>query len=266
MKLLGLVRYETLMHWRRGAIWLAVALVAVILLCGPALFKPLIERASICVGPEEMCRVTPAVTSLIWQATLMLVSLSLPVLFAETIPLDRHYNVCDLLDSLPLTRGTYLTGKVAGAWASGLLPLAGVALLDGVFGRGAHGPSGVGNYLVVWGLGLMPLVIYLTAFSVLLASGLATRRFAGFIGVGVAALIIFSPLLAFQLPGGTMTLWPHQFLVRQFGLVQSLAQAESGLSGAAPAPFARQLLSGVLQIALVWLAAWGWRQWRKARV
>ena len=173
-QLTGIIIYELRMQWRRRGLPVLMAGLAIMLLLGTILLKPMIDRAYFCSDPQsEMCsdafRLTT--TSFIWQAAILLLILALPIVVAETIPLDRHTGVRELLDSLPLSREVYLAGKVLSIWIGLLIGMAGVALLDGWLGRSWHGPARLAIYLQLWTFGLAPLALFISGVSVLLAAG-----------------------------------------------------------------------------------------------
>ena len=70
----------------------------------------------------------------------------------------------------------YLTGKVLGVWGSILMMVVVVAILGAVVARFTFGPFDIGSYLSVWLLGILPLALFVSATTVLLASRQPSRR------------------------------------------------------------------------------------------
>jgi hypothetical protein len=85
--------------------------------------------------------------------------IGIPPIFAETIPLDRQHKLRELLETKPLTKTTYLAGKVLGLWVSLGIGLLVCALLYGVAARFLFGAFDLLLYTAVWGLVLLPATL-----------------------------------------------------------------------------------------------------------
>jgi hypothetical protein len=269
-QLAGIIVYELRMQWRRRSLPVLMAGLAIMLLLGTILLKPMIDRAYFCSDPQSaMCsdafRLTA--TSFIWQAAILLLTLALPIVVAEVIPVDRHINMRELLDSLPLSREVYLAGKGLSIWAGLLIGMAGVALLDGWLGRSRHGPTSPVNYLHLWAFGLAPLALFISGASVLLAAGQPTRRRAAYIGVAVAGFGLFAPaFVRYNASWSPASLvHPGFFIAKQSGLVQVFAQAEFGTPLTITVPIPLLVTTGAVQLVLIWLIVWLWLRWKEGR-
>jgi MFS family permease len=186
-QLMGIIIYEMRMQWRRRNVSVLLAGMAALLIFSTVLLGPILSYTYGYMGPEsEQPRVLLSVASGTWLAAILLVALAVPLVVADTIPLDQQTGARELLDSLPLNWAVYLTGKLLSVWISLSLGMVGVALLDGLIGRPFHGPERPENYLILWTVGVAPMVLFVAGLSVLLAVGQPTRRRAVFVGVIVA--------------------------------------------------------------------------------
>jgi ABC-type transport system involved in multi-copper enzyme maturation permease subunit len=127
-----------------------------------------------------------------------LVMFAVPLLVAEVIPLDREYNVDDLLNALPLTQGTYLMGKLLSVLAPLFSLLMSVMLLTLGVGWVVRGSYHVGIVLELWLGRLMPFALFCSALSTLLGAGQPTRRRAVFIGIALFAVFAITFKLLLQ--------------------------------------------------------------------
>lgn len=279
----GMIRYEVRMQWRRGG------LLAIMVLLAAALFLSGLwwwveiramgaegAASGVTISPERARqRATMAVTYLPWMYIIapisvpwMLLLLTVPLIAAETIPQDRQAGVRELLNSLPLSPGVYLTGKLLGVWAGVVAGLAGIALLFGLLGWLLHGPYDLGEYLVLWAVGVTPLTLFTSGMSALLAAGQPTRRRATLVG---SAFVMYCVTM---LMTTSLTLWDAASLARP-SLVHYLQRSYS----LRIAPQAREwshhiyppgivplaIGLGALQMAMVWLIVWAWMRWKEGR-
>jgi hypothetical protein len=292
VQLIGIVCYEARMHWRRrGVLMLAFFFTAALVLVGllqhvtleahPKLAE---LRGTIPQSGEIMASST--VIQSVWPVGLMFSILAIPPVLSDTIPKDRQMGVCALLDSLPLGRATYLAGKLLGTWASLLVMLAGVALMFGTAMLLTLGPYSLPAYLTIWIVGVLPVVLFTSGMSVLLAAGQPSRRRAVFVGI---AFIVLCIAMLVTTTGGAKDIIsltrPTHLIVLQFEQVhrlaadfaQKLAQTESDVATEAsftedlralgmqpsPAQIPLTIAVGIVQVGLVWLIVWGWMRWKE---
>lgn len=130
----------------------------------------------------------------------------LPVM-AETIPVDRHLKIRELIDSLPVSRAVYLAGKVLGAW---LIMTAGwllVMLIYAVFYYLRQGSYDVVAYIRLWLVLIIPGGLIMSGLTILLASPLRSRRvsvISGLVLIPVAMLMcvmVYLKLFEIAMPG-----------------------------------------------------------------
>jgi hypothetical protein len=222
----------------------------------------------------------------VWPVALMFSILAIPPVLSDTIPKDRQMGVCALLDSLPLYRATYLAGKLLGTWASLLVMLAGVALVFGTTMLLILGPYSLSAYLTIWIIGVLPVALFTSGMSVLLAAGQPNRRRAVF--VGIAFIVLCIAMLVTTTGGARDTISltrPTHLIVLQFEQMHHLAadfaqeRSESGSDIAMGSSFTEDLQAlgmepspvqipltiavGMVQVGLVWLIVWGWMRWKE---
>jgi hypothetical protein len=195
---------------------------------------------------------------LLLGSSLLPLLIGITPIFADTIPLDRQHRIRELLETKPLTKTTYLAGKVLGLWISLVVGMLICAVIYGAIARVLFGVYDALFYAAMWGLIIIPAVLIISGFAVLLASGVGSRRIASLIG---ALLVPFGLLLS----GAILTM---------------MSISGMGLSGYAPlAPVATYsevveivLTNGMQYIArfalglpVAWGLAWMWTKWDDRR-
>jgi len=310
----GMIRYEARMHWRRGGLLAFTVVFAVALFVSWLLASrqaPSLPGATTVIttstGGETVTILTPSGVPLpseivqrlsraqaalaildTWLIPLLLLSLAVPPIVAETIPLDRQAGVRELLDGLPLSRGTYLLGKLLGVWVGVLSGLVVVAALTAAVGQLLTGPFDPGAYLVFWGLGIVPLALFTSAMGTLLPVGQPTRRRGVFVGVAFSAYCVATFMTA-----RGKNLWDAMSLARPtvFFVLRSkyleraitnavrefcgasgpgclgggLSEMAGSVLGLSPAQAPLTIGLGALQVAVVWLIVWVWMRWKEGR-
>lgn len=138
----------------------------------------------------EQANATFKMATLLTMVTALLIIMLL-LMSAETIPLDKHYRVRELLNTLPLSRATYLGGKLLAIWLGLLGGIILCALLYMPIAQGRFGTFDVSAYLRLWAVMLLPASIFASGLSVLAASGVSTRRTAVLVGLVLVPIGIF---------------------------------------------------------------------------
>lgn len=144
------------------------------------------------------------IATLLGLVTPLLVIMLL-LMSAETVPLDQHYRVRELLNTLPVGHATYLGGKVLAVWLGLFVGIVLCALLYIPIAQARFGAFDMNAYLQLWAVLLLPSAAFSSGIAVLAASGVATRRASVLVGlvlvpvaVGVLAFVIyaiFAPLV-----------------------------------------------------------------------
>ena len=197
-QLWGIVWYELWLQWRRRSLpIMGLCFVAILLLF------LLLATNQLTAPPPEMSdiAVTAATFSLILSVTpvaLLLMLLALPPIVAEAVARDQQFGVAELRDTLPVSAGLYLMGKVLGVWGGITLMAALVAVLSGLFGWARLGGLHLGPYVRVWLTAILPAGLFASGLSVLLAAGQPTRRRATLLGGGVAIYSLLTVIMVIE--------------------------------------------------------------------
>ena len=262
----GLIRYEVVLQWRQRMLTgVTLSLIALPLIMY-ALFgqnnAAEVQRTWITAGgiaTDAALTVTTRYAVMYGaMAMYVIVLLVLPVVSADVIAKDRHYGVRELVDSLPLTMGTYLAGKLLGWWAAAASGLVLSMIIVGVGMWILIGPYHIdqfaGTWLAFgWGIGLIN-----SGLSLLLVAGQPTRRRAIILGVVFAALCLFANI---SLIGQSDPLWNLLSPGRHAISIHFMLEAWRDQVTAQIAPTTDvlwALLGGVIEIAVVWTIVWAW--------
>ncbi len=119
-----------------------------------------------------------AFAGMFWPMVYVLILMLGSLAVADVIPRDRQLGVNALIDSTPLSRATYLIGKLCGVWAALLLGLAVAMAVVGVMGRWLVGVYDIGLYVRMWLGGIAPIGILYVGLGLLLTVPFASRRYA----------------------------------------------------------------------------------------
>lgn len=177
-QLIGILKYEFRMHWRRRALliltWgiLFVAIISV-LIAGDNLRQLSSLEAAADLKHDA---VVSALILTIFSPIGISLAVILPILVADAIPLDRQYGVRDLLDTMPLPLGIYLAGKLLGMWTAVLNAIGLVMILVGAIWWLVAGAFNLAPYLEVFLVAITSITVLNGSLGVLIPAGLSTRR------------------------------------------------------------------------------------------
>ena len=265
-QLSGILRYEILLQRRQRMVTVvmlsAVALPIVMYVLFGQSNADEVQRTWITSGgisTEAALQVTTRYAILYSTMTLYMITLLiLPIVSADVIAKDRQHGVREVLDSLPLTTGTYLAGKVLSWGASILIGLVAAMIVIGAALWLLIGPYHVLTFALAWlGIGWGIGVVNST-ISLLLAAGQPTRRRAIGVAVIFAAVCLFAnvawltntTMLTNLLNPGRSALTLHYMLLsltEKPVLVMPTEQLANW-----------SLIGGVLEVAVVWIGVWAW--------
>jgi hypothetical protein len=235
-RMMAVARTELRFGLRRG--WPVVGTVAVVLVVSAfALYVGHMMARDMPQGmPKEMFREhAPTVGALglagAWPVFEWLALVVLPIVTAQAIPSDRQLGVDEILNSQPLTGGTYLAGKVLGMLAAVLLTGGIIGMVHVLLHFLLVGPLHSAFYLEMTLLSALPLLIWASAIGVLAGCFLRTRRAAILIGVVVGLAGPPSWSLAFRPPPDPPFYVPHlsllsrqpasDFVLQHYGMLPS---------------------------------------------
>lgn len=243
----GMIYYEMLIHWRRG--WLRVATVTFIVI--PLLLTLAVKDGLPGVptsgfSREYSIRAATDLAIFVTFGGLPMILITLPVLVAETIPLDHYFGIRDILRALPLRNTTYLVGKVLGVWVGIILSMAVSALVIGIAFWIMVSAFDLREWLAVWIFGLLLFAFFSSALSVLLAVSVPTRRRAVLVGFALTPIFLAA---FFEVPLGMYYVW---VMTRS----STGAPGNDVMPELPPIQTASSLAFGIAGLALAWGIAW----------
>jgi ABC-type transport system involved in multi-copper enzyme maturation permease subunit len=269
-QLLGMIRYEFVMHWRRRAL-VGVTLSAI----GVPLFLLVvfgqndiaeIQRTWVAAGgvSDEAARsaVTRYAVTYGSMILYMILLLILPVLAADAIPHDRQSGVRELLDSLPLSPATYLLGKLAGFWVSVTAAMLAALIVLGAGWWLLLGPYHVDRYAAMWSAMLVGVGLVNSGLSLLLCAGQPNRRRAILIGALFATLCMFANVAGLdQFQAWWSAFSPGRHAITGYYLFNVWGElVASGLF--TERSVALSIGAGLAEVALTGVIVWAWWRWR----
>ena len=216
-------------------------------------------------APEWAQGIDPVVTSHtitlgnLLIAGMIFYTVGVVLLMAEVIPLDRQFKVRELLDTLPLSRASYLAGKILSMWAGLLLGMVLVGVIAAPLVWLILGAYDLRVFAALWVAMLLPESFSAAALTVLAASFVGSRRAAVLVGLVVMPFVLvlsFTSVVAFAGVGA---------LIEPIYAVNVMLQpgAEANAVIAERITNAAILFVGV--IAAAWLGVWGWGRWREGK-
>lgn len=274
-QLSGIARYELLMAWRRRSL----PILWVLLLVGVVGFgllvhsvnqeTPVVEesiaRSASDTGPEwardldvvESTHTIGLINVLI--AGMVFYTIGVTLMLGEVIPLDRQFKVRELLDTLPLSRATYLAGKLLGAWVGLLLGTALVGLICAPALWLIFGVYDLRVYAALWVAMLVPESLLAAALSVLASAQVASRRAAVIVGLLLTPFVMALAVTSVISFAGIGALIKPVYAVG----VLLMPGPETNAEIVNRITNALVLFSGIILAA--WLCAWAWMRVREAR-
>ena len=268
-QILAIARYEMLLQWRRRSLLVIVfsfiAMISFFMLMVGSDDEPIL-------GDLMSTDVATAVLLFSFGPLAILTSmLTFPPTVAEAIPKDRQWGMAELFGAMPITTGTYLFGKLLGVWAIVLLVLAGAGIFQWLAMVFVAGRLKLWPFIELWVLAIAPAGILMSSFAVLLASRQPNRRRATVIGGLITAVAIFmvpvtvgeqaSGWLAALNPGVWFTI--VMYVVNKYMEIAGVANESLSSYWNANSTFVAQvIIVGILEIAFLYLAVWGW--WKRS--
>lgn len=261
-RLLGMLRYEILLHWRQRGILILILTMLVLGAFTVLIFRTnsdLLVRANVSAADAQYVAIVIFVAAL-WSQLHMLILVVVPLVAADAIVRDRQFGVDELLLTTPTSLVTYLAGKLVAMSVLITLAFAGVGLLVGVAWWVMVQPFDIPYYAGMWLLNAAPLAAISAGIALFLASLVRTRRFALLTGFVIAMLSIL--FLGRALEPHTYGLGDYLNPGRPLMLAYFMGVGDTfGRMGLA-VPTQQQLLlsigGGLAQVALAGLIAWGW--------
>lgn len=264
MQLWGMARYEMLMQWRRGALRviivmfiLAPLLAMILVLASAQQLDMSATQWSEFYKPEF--RFT-AMAIFIVLPLAPLVFIALPVLVADSIPLDQQLGTRDLFNGLALERRVYLFGKVLGVWGGLLLTFGLAIVVLGIAFRLMHGSFNLRVWVLLWVVGIAPMALITSGISMLFSAGYPSRRPA------VMTAFALIPIFVYLFATSSMM----QFLMASVDPETALLQDGNGvIVGVEGITIEFVILLGIgctAALLIVGLWAWNWLRVQDAKL
>jgi len=259
-QLYAIVRYETRMHWRRRGLLVIMVGFAVTMIGYALMQKSQMRSLDLELDAELARALSGAAVMPAGAIAAVVCCMTLPLAAADAIPRDRHIGVRELLDSIPLGSAAYLTGKLLGVWLAVMLGFAAVALAIGLTAFVLFGPFDLDVYVEMWIVGVTPAALLTSGASALLAAGQPNRRRAALVGLALSAYCL---LAMFVTDETQLDLGPLWDAVNPSAWVDVMFTSSHGLLAAHPRQLPRMIAAVGLQVALIWLIAWGCIRWKE---
>ena len=198
---------------------------------------------------------------------------TLSILAAEIIPIDHRLGVMEWFDALPLGPALYLAGKVLGMWTAVFTGMVGISIISGMAHYLWIGPFDLTAFVRLWLVALIPIALYITGLSALLTSWLHSRRWAVFVGMGLAIVGYI-----YSMPGFLQMIayiYTDFFQAHTTALATQACQIQPESCGQplmAPELFPtfvnnmnQRLWQAAGLIGITAVLAWAWRKWKGKR-
>ncbi|MBZ0277541.1 MAG: hypothetical protein K8I60_15450 [Anaerolineae bacterium] len=189
------------------------------------------------------------------------ISVLLPIMVAEVIPMDSQRGVRSWLDAMPLDNATYLLGKLLGTW----LALAAAALIamliTGAIWWLATGTLFVVPYVGIWLFGIGAVILLDGGLGVLLPAGFATRRNA------ILWNTVWIIVLAGFLQGDDYRFYlnPLRLPVINYHIAAYVPFYEDTMGLGELASLLKSFAGGLLELTIAYFTAWVWLRWKSSR-
>ncbi|MBI5928532.1 MAG: ABC transporter permease subunit [Chloroflexi bacterium] len=263
-QLRGMIWYELKMHWRRRALKVMMLALFVLIVITSLLqhtedfeknvYEPVKDETGLS-DAELNTWFTIFSTWFVGAATLGFI---LPIGIADTIPLDRQSGVSELFHSFPVTRGTYVLGKVMGVWAAVLWGNFVLMVITGVlwwFFLGSYQPL---PYISMWVLGLGALTVLNGGLGVLLGATQPNRLRAVLLTIGV--MFILPNFLGLDAnTNATNSLWDFMSPLRWPIFAYYTRVNQSG----ALADAIVTAVVGIGELIMIGIVMWCWLRWKE---
>lgn len=268
-QLLGMMYYEFVRHWRRRALPMTMALWLFVLFLGLYTFQATSPEIAGLPDDQEaylisLSHTVAALTTIGGISTIFCV-LTMGVMAAEIVPIDKQLGVMEWQEALPVKTAVYLTGKLLGIWLMALIGLLGVTAVSIPMVQWLVGSYDISAYLKLWLLILIPMTLIVSGITSLLGATFSSRRWAMFLGITLSIICYAYVLPSFI--NFLSTLYSDLILtdcVNQPQICQ-LFQANAPSLPSFGYPVGRIALIGLVALVVSWLVAWGWQQWQQQR-
>jgi ABC-type transport system involved in multi-copper enzyme maturation permease subunit len=273
-QLLGITRYEFLLHWRRRALVIVfLSALAIPVVGGLTARRDMNEISGSWVqtgqySTEDAARVmTTSLTLLTWAPMFLVFLIVLPIAAADSIPRDRQLGVYELLNTTPISLPIYLIGKMLGLWLSLLVGIVTGLTVIGVFWWFVLGPFEIATLIEIGLIAAVPLAFIQSGIALLIAAGQSTGRRAILMGVTLGIIGLTTLLPGLQ---AADVFWRNFNLSRPVLFIYYIwVRFNAPMPGGYPSPTIADVWAtigwGLLQLALVGFIIYAWMRWQEKR-
>jgi len=193
----AMARYEFLINWRRASFFVLTGALLTTPVLGALLeLRNRADYANAASAELAQARLTGLAMQTTWGSVASLCLFLLPLLVADLFSKDHQWETRELLNSLPLSPGVYLLGKLISLWVSLTVCLACVALVS-VSAWRIVGPFNFKIYGEMWAVGVWPLALITATLAALLAAGQITNRRAALVGIAVIIFAVIGQVIGY---------------------------------------------------------------------
>ncbi len=252
----GIAYYEFRMLWReRALLVITLALLVMSLLISWITLSEIVQRndSAFDVLIDAELSIAQIIVFVTWGPVGASLAFLLPIFMADVIPKDQQLGVRELLDALPVSRRSYLIGKVLGGWLAVCSSLLALMLTIAALWWLRVGVFDLRTYLDMWLWGALPLVIINGGLGMLIPAAQPTRRRAILLMIAVSIGLLF---------GGMGNLESNPVMLIRAPVLFYFLNVDVAISQQL---FWQTIVIGVVQLIIVAVAMWGWLRWQETK-
>jgi hypothetical protein len=266
--------YEFRMHWRRKGMLAVTAVVIFSAIAGVlsgGFNSNQVADAQARLAAQGlstdtlMTTLTSIVLMMTWISMMPGLFFILPLVSCDAAALDQQYGVSDLLNGLPLPSSVYLTGKLFGVWAAGLVSALISMLVVTVIWRFAVGVFDLRLYLGLWVVGALSAVILNGGFGLLVGATQSSRRRA----LLFTLAMFWLPVLLTSTGKAAFPFAIYLDASRNPLLLyyeEKFSDMFAGLSASFDLISPQVVTTigvGLAELVIIGIGVWGWRRWQE---
>lgn len=259
-KIMGIAYYEFRMQWRRrGLVVITLALLVMMLLPALIIRTELGNRADL--DAESAAVFSDGVSGLVWGPLGVVLAMIMPLVLADIIPRDKQLGMRELIDTIPISSATYLTGKLLGGWISVLASMGCLLLIVGSIWWFFIGHYDLVIFFEPWLVGGVPMVLINIGLIIMLAAGQRNTRSA--VVVGLLFTLLLPGIIGFTPQGnlldGLNPLRPGIFY--RYAVADPTEYLYHYTLLSAPLT----IITGLIQVVLLWIGILAWQRYQESK-
>jgi hypothetical protein len=255
-RVLGMARYEFLMHWRRRPLRVVALTLLFCASAGAVIVSADPDMLSMLTAGQMRDANEMLITLAMIPVVLMLMIFVFPVVMADSAPIDAQTGASELLAATPLMPAQYLAGKLVGLWAAGGAAAFGVMAITAVLWAVTLGAYSIGVYLEIWIVAAAIMALN-GGLALLIGATQPTRARAAVLVIAFMSLAIVFGTGSLTDPTFPMLISPARLtVVNTYMINASVTDGSRLISMGVLIPFA----AGVVQIGIAFAAVLAWRR------